>query len=208
MATVKIYNTKKEEVGELQLSDAVFGVEPKRHLLHLVVRKQLAARRAGTHAVKRRSSVSGGGKKPFKQKGTGRARQGSTRSPHMRGGGVVFGPEPRSHDFKVNKKETRAALLSALSVRAGEGTLVVLDALDFDTPKTRNFRELLGTFGLDSALVVADVSANLELAGRNLQHLTVLSAGRLNVYDVLKRKHLVLTRAAVEAVTARLGGEE
>lgn len=207
MATVTVYNQNREPVGELDLDDSVFGVEVKSHLLHLAVRKQLAARRQGTHAVKRRSDVSGGGRKPFKQKGTGRARQGSIRSPHYRGGGVVFGPEPRSHDFKVNKKQMRAALCSALTARAAEGALIVVDALDLESPKTKGFKSILKTFEIDDALVVADdASDNVKLAARNLTEVSLLPAVGVNVYDILKRDHLVLTKGAAEALVARLGG--
>lgn len=207
MAKVTVYNQSADEVGELELDDAVFGVDVKEHLLHAVVRKQRAARRAGTHAVKRRASVSGGGKKPFKQKGTGRARQGTTRAPHMRGGGVVFGPEPRSYDFKVNKKEMRQALASAISRRTEEGALVVLDDLAFDEPKTKNFVGFLGAFDMGDACVVGDLSDNVKLSARNVPGITVLEPAGLNVYDVLNRSKLVMTKAAVEAVTGRLGGE-
>lgn len=206
MSTVKVYNQRKEEVGTLELDDAVFGVEIKPHLLHLVVRKQLAARRAGTHAVKGRSDVSGGGRKPYKQKGTGRARQGSTRSPQFRGGGVVFGPEPRNHDFKVNKKTMASALCSALSARAGEGALTVLDALELDAPRTKDFKAFLGTFEFSDALVVVEASEAVKLSARNLQNVTLLPPVGVNVYDVLRRKNLVLTTDAVAAITARLGG--
>lgn len=207
MATLSVYNLERQPVGEIELDDAVFGVEVKPHLLHLAVRKQLAARRQGTHAVKRRAEVSGGGRKPFKQKGTGRARQGSTRSPHYRGGGVVFGPEPRNHDFKVNKKEMRAALCSALTTRAKGGELVILDDLDLDTPKTKAFKAILDRFELPDALfVVADASDNVKLASRNLQEVSILPPQGVNVYDVLKRDRLILTRKAAEALVARLGG--
>lgn len=208
MTKVPVYNQAKKQVGELELDPAVFGVEVKPHLLHLAVRKQLAARRQGTHKAKERSEVSGGGRKPYKQKGTGRARQGSIRAPHYKGGGVVFGPRVRSHDFKVNKKELSAALRVALTRRAESGELVVLDDLAFDTPKTKNLVAFLETFGLSDALVVlAGPSNNVALSARNLQEVTLLPPAGVNVYDVLKRSRLVMSRAAVEAVTARLGGE-
>jgi len=207
MATVTVYNQNREPVGEMDLDDAVFGVEVKPHLLPLAVRKQLAARRQGTHAVKRRSDVSGGGRKPFKQKGTGRARQGSIRSPHYRGGGVVFGPEPRSHDFKVNKKQMAAALCAALTTRAAEGAITVVDALELESPKTKGFKNLLKTFELADALVVSDdASDNVKLAARNLHEVSVIPTVGVNVYDILKRDHLVLTKGAAEALVARLGG--
>lgn len=207
MASINVYNQNREQVGEVELSDAVFGAEVKSHLLHAVVRKQLAARRQGTHAVKRRSDVSGGGRKPFRQKGTGRARQGTTRAAQMRGGGVVFGPNPRSYDFKINKKEMASALRSALSHRAAEGNLVVLEDLQFDAPKTREFVAILERFEMGDALVVlAGDNANAELSSRNLSNVTLLQSSGLNVYDILHRSQLVMTRAAVDAVTARLGG--
>lgn len=204
MSTVKIYNQSQQEVGEIELDDAVFGVEPKSHLLHLVVRKQRAARRAGTHAVKGRSDVSGGGRKPYKQKGTGRARQGSTRSPQFRGGGVVFGPQPRSYDFKVNKKQMASALRTALSIRAGEGKVVVLDDLAFDAPRTKDFKALLAAFGIEDALFVLEASDAVQLSARNLSQVTVLPPVGLNVYDVLARSTLVLSKDAVGAITERL----
>lgn len=207
MTTVNVYNTQHEAVGEIELDANVFGVEVKSHLLHLAVRKQLAARRQGTHAVKRRSDVSGGGRKPFKQKGTGRARQGSIRAPHYRGGGVVFGPEPRNHDFKVNKKQMRAALCSALTTRAQQGAITVIDSLDLESPKTKGFKAILDRFELGDALVVvAEPTDNVKLATRNLQSVSLVPPVGVNVYDVLKRDHLVLTKGAVEALCARLGG--
>lgn len=208
MTKVNVYNLQKQPVGEIELDPHVFGAEFKQHLLHLVVRKQLAKRRAGTAAVKHRAEVNGGGKKPWKQKGTGRARQGTTRAPQWRGGGVVFGPTPRSYDFKVNKKEMAAALRSAISRRVEEGAFVILDDLAFDTPKTKNFTEFLARFDLkDAVVVVPDASGNVKLAARNLQNVTLLPPVGVNVYDVLKRSRLVLTTSAVQAITARLGGQ-
>jgi large subunit ribosomal protein L4 len=207
MASINVYNQQNEQVGEIELDDMVFGAEVKEHLLHAVVRKQLAARRAGTHAVKRRSDVRGGGRKPFKQKGTGRARQGTSRAPHMRGGGVVFGPNPRSYDFKVNKREMRAALCGAISRRVAEGRIIVLDDIQFDGPKTKSFKAFLAAFGAADALLVVDGSnENVELSARNLQNVTVLPPVGVNVYDVLHRSQLFMTKSAVEAVTSRLGG--
>ncbi len=207
MAKHQVVNQSNEPVGEIELSDVVFGAEVKDHLLHFVVRKQLAARRAGTHAVKRRSDVSGGGRKPYRQKGTGRARQGSTRSPQWRGGGVVFGPEPRSYDFKVNRKERLAALRSALTLRVQKGETVIVDDLQLEAPKTQQFISVLAGLGLGDALfVLAAKNDNIELASRNLKNITVLPPIGVNVYDVLRRGKLVMTRAAVEALTERLGG--
>lgn len=206
MVKVQVYNQQREAIGEVELDASIFGAEVKGYLLHLVVRKQLAARRAGTHSVKRRADVSGGGKKPWKQKGTGRARQGSSRAPHWRGGGVVFGPTPRSHDFKVNKKEMRAALRCALSKRVADGALIVLDDLAFAQPKTKEFASFLSRFELADALVVLDGgNTNAELSARNLQTVTVVPPVGVNVYDVLLRGHLVVTKSALEALTSRLG---
>jgi|JI102314A2RNA_FD_contig_41_5647102_length_1517_multi_2_in_0_out_0_3 large subunit ribosomal protein L4 len=208
MATIAVFNQNHEPVGEIELDEKVFGCEYKRHLLHQVVRKQLAARRAGTHAVKHRAEVSGGGRKPYKQKGTGRARQGTTRAPQWRGGGVVFGPTPRSHDFKVNRKEMAAALRSALSKRVQDGAVVVLDDLRFDAPKTRDFKAFLGRFGIEDAVIVLGAPDDVvERSGRNIPGVRVLPPVGVNVYDVLLRSRLVMTRSAVEALTARLGGE-
>ena len=162
MAKVDVYNLAKEKVGSTELVDAVFNVEVKEHLFHLVVRAQLAVRRQGTHSTKQRAMVAGGGRKPWKQKGTGRARQGSTRSPQWRGGGTVFGPQPRSHAFQTNKKVRRAALRSALSRRAGESALVVLDKFSLAEAKTRHFRTFMKAFGFESLLVHGPFSIQSE----------------------------------------------
>ncbi len=208
MATVDVFNTAREKVGSLDLSDAVFGAEVKEHLFHFVVRAQLAARRAGTHATKQRAMVSGGGKKPWRQKGTGRARQGSTRAPHWRGGGSVFGPQPRDHAFAVNKKVRRAALRCALSRRAGEQAMVVLDTIALPEARTRHFRGFMKAFGFQSLLVVVPVMDDaVSLAARNLPNVTVLPVDGLNVYDVLRHKNLAVTTGAVAAIEARLASE-
>lgn len=205
MPTVNVYSSNGDEVGKLELSDVVFGAEVKEHLLHQVVRYQLAARRAGTAKAKERAEVSGGGKKPFKQKGTGRARAGTTRSNVWRGGGVVHGPRPRSYAFKVNKKERVAALRSALSRRTEEGALVVLDGLAFDAPKTRDMADFVKRFELKGALVVLpEKDRNVVLSARNLPGVSVLPAEGLNVYDILRHPSLVMTSDAVKAVTERL----
>jgi len=205
MAKVDVYNLAKEKVGTAELSDAVFGVEVKEHLFHLVVRAQLAARRQGTHATKQRAMVAGGGKKPWRQKGTGRARQGSTRAPHWRGGGSVFGPQPRSHAFQINKKVRRAALKSALSRRTGEAALVVLDRLTLPEAKTRHFRAFMKTFGFQSLLVVLPKADDaVALAARNIPGVTVLPVEGLNVYDVLRHKNLVVAQDAIGAIVSRL----
>lgn len=205
MPVVNVYNTSREAVGTLELSEEVFGAEVKEHLFHLLVRYQLAARRAGTHATKCRSWVAGGGRKPWRQKGTGRARQGSTRSPQWRGGGVVFGPHPRSHAFDVPKKVRRAALRGALSRRAGENALVVLDALQFEEAKTRHFASFMKRFDFNKVLVVVpELEESLDRASRNLPGVTILPVVGLNVYDVLRHQKLVMTVGAVEGVIERL----
>ena len=205
MPIVDVYNVAREKVGSIELADAVFAAEVKEHLFHLVVRQQLANRRAGTHETKARAKVSGGGKKPWRQKGTGRARQGSSRAPHWRGGGVVFGPHNRSHGFDVPKKVRRAALKSALSRRCGEAAVTVLDALAFADPKTRLFAGFMKNFGFDSLLVVVpEKDAIADRISRNIPGVTVLPVAGLNVYDVLRHKNLVLTSSAVERVVARL----
>ncbi len=205
MPTVEVFNANREKVADVALSDVVFAAEVKEHLFYAVVRYQLAARRSGTHAVKGRAEVSGGGKKPWKQKGTGRARQGSTRSPQWRGGGVVFGPVPRSHAFKLNKQVRRSALRGALTKRVQENALVVLDQLNFPEIKTRQVVEFMKRFALPEMLVVlGEKNETVERSARNLPGVTVMTAEGLNVYDLLNHKALVMTRSAVDAVTARL----
>lgn len=205
MPVVGVYNTAREQVGTIELDESVFAGEVKEHLFYMVVRQQLANRRAGTHATKQRSDVAGGGKKPWRQKGTGRARQGSTRAPHWRGGGVVFGPQPRFHGFQLNKKVRRAALRGALSRRQGEGSLVVLNQLTFPELKTRHFASFLKTFNFDNLLVVvAEKDAAVDRVSRNIPGVTVVPVVGLNVYDVLRHKNLVVTEAAVPAIVQRL----
>lgn len=205
MPVVNVYNTSRDQVGTIDLAEDVFGTDVKEHLFHLVVRYQLAARRAGTHATKTRSWIAGGGRKPWRQKGTGRARQGSTRSPQWRGGGVVFGPHPRSHAFDVPKKVRRAALRGALSRRTGENALVVLDNILLEEAKTRHFVSLMKRFEFEKVLVVVpEVDAALDRAARNLPNVTVLPVVGLNVYDVLRHQSLLMTVGAVEGVTERL----
>jgi large subunit ribosomal protein L4 len=207
MANIDVYSTDRKKVGKLDLSDAVFGVEVKDSLLFAAVRYQLAKKRSGTHKIRSRSEVRGGGAKPFRQKGTGRARQGTTRAPHMRGGGVVHGPLPRNHGFKLNRKVRAAALRCALSRRVEEKALVILDDIAFGEIKTKNVVNLLKTFELTDALFVVD-GANEFLArsASNLQEVTVLEKGGVNVVDVLRRRNLVMTKAAVESISARLQG--
>jgi large subunit ribosomal protein L4 len=206
MPTIEVFNTNREKVSDLELSDAVFGAEVKEQLIFATVRYQLAKRRQGTHKVKSRSEVSGGGAKPFKQKGTGRARQGTTRAPQWRGGGRVHGPTPRSYAFKLNKKVRAAALRSALSRRCGENALTVVDGITFPEIKTKLVKELMKRFELADTLVVdAKPSAELVKSARNLSEVTVLPVEGVNVLDIIRRKNLVLTQSAVDALTARLG---
>jgi large subunit ribosomal protein L4 len=206
MPSVDVYNIQREQVGSVELDDAIFGAEVKEHLFHTVVRQQLANRRAGTHKAKGRSEVSGGGKKPYRQKGTGRARQGTTRAPQWRGGGVVFGPIPRDHGFNVNKKVRRAALRSALSRRTEEGCLTVFDQVAFDGIKTKNFQKVMDTFGFDDVLlIVAEKDDVVMKSARNIPGALVLPVAGLNVYDVLRHKNLAITQGALEGLTQRLG---
>lgn len=208
MPTLNVFNQNREKMGDIVLDDAVFGGDVKDHLLYAAVRYQMAKRRQGTHKVKERAEVRGGGKKPYKQKGTGRARQGTTRAPQWRGGGVVFGPRPRSHEFKLNKKVRRSALCSALSKRALDNAITVIDEIALAEAKTKQVVDLLARFELgDTLIVLGSDNKNLALSARNLPNVTVLSAEGVNVYDVLLRSNLVLTRDAVSALTTRLGGE-
>lgn len=201
---IDVYNTSREKVGDMTLDDAVFGAEVKEHLLYTVVRYQRAKARAGTHQAKQRSDVRGGGRKPWRQKGTGRARQGHTRSPHWRGGGAVFGPVTRSHAFKINKKIRQAALVSALSRRLADNAIVVLDGFSVAAPKTKEVTRFMERFELQDMVLVAPNDENLTKSARNLPSVTLLPPEGLNVYDVLKRRNLVFTQAAVDAVTRRL----
>jgi len=208
MPVVDLFNSAREKIGTVALDDSIFASEVKEHLFHMVVRYQLAARRQGTHATKRRAEVAGGGRKPWKQKGTGRARQGSTRAPHWRGGGVVFGPQPRSHAFKLNKKVRRAALRGALSRRLGENALVVLDGVNLPEVKTRHFAQFMKAFAFESLLVVVpSADSNLSRAARNIPGVTVLPVAGLNVYDVLRHRNIALTAPAIESIVARLGAQ-
>ena len=206
MATLEIFDKERNSTGSAELSDNVFGVEVKPHLLHHVVVAQLAGRRAGTHQTKTRRDVSGGGKKPFRQKGTGRARMGTTRSPLMPGGGVIFGPHPRSYDIKVNRKEMKAALRGALSSKAQENQIVLVDDLTLPAPKTREFLKVASALGLTSALLVIDgADDNLVLGSRNLKQFKTLPVAALNVYDILSYEQLVLTRTALDKINEVLG---
>jgi large subunit ribosomal protein L4 len=206
MPTVDVYNTDAEKVDSIALNDAIFGAEVKEHLFHAAVRYQLAKRRTGNHATKGRAQVSGGGKKPFRQKGTGRARAGTTRAPHWRGGGVVHGPQPRSHAHKLPKKVRRAALRCALSRRTAESKLTIFDAFGMAEAKTKNFAAVMKRFDFADLLLVLDEKDELVLrSARNIPGVTVLPVAGLNVYDVLKHQNLAMTTSAVERVNARLG---
>jgi len=206
MPTIDVHNADGKKVSTVDLDDAIFGVEVKEHLLYAAVRYQRAKARSGTHKVKERAEVRGGGKKPYRQKGTGRARQGTIRAPQWRGGGVVFGPRVRSHAHKLNKKVRRSALCSALTRRVEDDALVVLDALTLPEPKTRQVKELMQQFKLDDMLlVISDRDENILKSANNLSNVTVLLSEGLNVYDILLRDNLVFTQDAVAAVTARLG---
>lgn len=206
MANVELYDKERRVKGAVDLPDAVFGVEVKPHLLHYVVVAQLAARRAGTASTKTRKEVAGSGKKPYRQKGTGRARRGSEKSPLLRGGGTVFGPHPRSYRKKVNRKEMKAALRCALSAKAGEGKLILVEDLELSSPRTKEFLDVAGKLGLSDALLVTEErSGNLDRGIRNLSSFKSLPVAGLNVYDILSFDQLVLTQAALEKIGEVLG---
>ena len=199
MANVSVYNIEGKEVGSIELNDAVFGVEVNEHLVHMAVVNQLANNRQGTQSAKTRSEVSGGGRKPWRQKATGHARQGSTRAPQWTGGGIVFAPKPRDYSFKMNKKEKRIALLSALSSKVADNKIVVLDAFNLDEVKTKKFAEVMSNLKVDKALVVIEgENKNVVLSGRNIPTVKVSATNEINTYDVLKYETLVVTKAAVE----------
>ncbi|MFR8169337.1 MAG: 50S ribosomal protein L4 [Marvinbryantia sp.] len=201
MANVSVYNMEGKEVGTMELNDAVFGVEINEHLVHMAVLSQLANNRQGTQKAKTRSEVSGGGKKPWRQKGTGHARQGSTRAPQWKGGGVVFAPVPRDYSFKMNKKEKRAALKSALTSKVQENKVVVLDELKLDAIKTKSMVNVLKNVNADKALVVLNENdENVVMSARNIADVKTALINTINVYDVLKYNTLVMTKAAVEAI--------
>jgi len=205
MAKATLFDQNKNQVGECTLSDSVFNVEVREYLLHDMVRYQRAARRQGTAAVKSRSAVAGGGKKPYRQKGTGNARQGTIRAPHFVGGGVAFGPTPRSFTFKLNRKVKKAALCSALSARFQAEKLLLLKELSLDAISTKEFRQIVERFELEGALIVIDSeNKNVELSARNLPKVKVLRAAGINVYDVLKYPNLMMTEAAVTEVEGAL----
>ncbi len=201
MAKIAVFDMSRKQVSERELVDEVFNTDVKEYLLHDMVRYQLAARRQGTAKVKGRSEVRGGGKKPFRQKGTGNARQGTTTAPNHVGGGVVFGPSPRDYSFKLNRKVKQSALRSALSARYKEECMTVVTALDLEKISTKGFAEVLDRFELKKALIVIDgENTKLELSARNLPFVKVLRAEGVNVYDILKYPNLVMTEAAVDQI--------
>ena len=201
MAKVSVFNMEGKEVGNLDLNDAVFGVEVNEHLVHMAVVQQLANNRQGTQKAKTRSEVRGGGRKPWRQKGTGHARQGSTRSPQWTGGGVVFAPVPREYSFKLNKKEKRAALKSALSSRVQDGKLIVVDELKLDEIKTKQFAKIMSNLKVEKALVVlSEKDENVVMSARNLPAVKTALTNTINVYDILKYNTVVLTKDAVKSI--------
>ena len=201
MANVSVYNMEGKEVGTIELNDAVFGVEVNEHLVHMAVVQQLANNRQGTQKAKTRSEVSGGGRKPWRQKGTGHARQGSTRAPQWTGGGVVFAPVPRDYSFKLNKKEKRAALKSALTSKVQDSKLVVVDELKFEEIKTKNFAQVMNNLKVEKGLVVlADNDANVVMSARNMANVDTTLVNTINVYDIMNAKTVVLTKDAVAKI--------
>ena len=201
MANVSVYNMEGKEVGTIELSDAVFGVEVNEHLVHMAVVQHLANKRQGTQKAKTRSEVSGGGRKPWRQKGTGHARQGSTRSPQWTGGGVVFAPVPRDYSFKLNKKEKRAALKSALTDKVQNSSLIVVEELKFDEIKTRNFVKVMDNLKVQKGLVVIENNdVNVVMSARNVKGVDTTLVNTINVYDIMKAKKVVLTKAAVAKI--------
>ena len=201
MANVSVYNMEGKEVGTIELSDAVFGVQVNEHLVHMAVVQQLANNRQGTQKAKTRSEVSGGGRKPWRQKGTGHARQGSTRAPQWTGGGVVFAPVPRDYSFKLNKKEKRAALKSVLTSRVQDNKLIVVDELKFDEIKTKKFQAVLDNLKVSKALVVlAENDEKVVMSARNIPAVKTALTSTINVYDILKGDTVILTKDAVAKI--------
>lgn len=207
MTKVSVLSQTGASVGEIELNDAIFGIEPNEAVLFDAIVAQRASLRQGNHKVKNRSEVAGGGRKPWRQKGTGRARQGSIRSPQWRGGGIVFGPTPRSYAYKLPKKVRRLALKSALSAKVLEQNFVVLDALTFDAPKTKDFKAVLAALEISkkALFVTAEVNENVALSARNIPGVTVLTASGINVLDLVGHEKVVFTKAAVEKVEEVLG---
>lgn len=205
MSTVDVVNTKNEKVGEIELNDAIFNLEVKEYLLHDVVRQQRAARRAGTACTKTRTEVAGGGAKPWRQKGTGRARAGTRTSPVWRGGGVVFGPKPRDYSFKLNRKVRKQALAMAISARLQEGNLIVMDNFSMDAIKTKDFVNVMKNLEVENGLIIDESgNENLNKSSRNVNGFQVLGAEGMNVYDVLLHKKLILVKPAIENLEKRL----
>ena len=201
MANVSVYNMEGKEVGKMDLNDSVFGVEINEHLVHMAVVQQLANNRQGTQKAKTRGEVSGGGRKPWRQKGTGHARQGSTRSPQWKGGGVVFAPVPRDYSFKLNKKEKRAALKSALTSRVQEDKFLVLDELKLDEIKTKKFAEVLNNLKVSKAVVIlSDNDQNVVLSARNVPDVITASVSTINTYDIMKYSTVIATKDAVAKI--------
>ena len=201
MANVSVFNMEGKEVGTMELSDAVFGVEIKENLVHRAVTLQLANNRQGTQKAKTRSEVSGGGRKPWRQKGTGHARQGSIRAPQWTGGGVVFAPTPRDYTFKMNKKEKRAALKSALTSRVQENKFIVLDELKFDEIKTKKMQTVLNNLNVNKALIVVNAdSENVVLSARNIPNVETASVNTINVFDILKYNTVIATKSSVASI--------
>ena len=201
MANVSVYNMEGKEVGTMELNDAVFGVEVNEHLVHAVVVAQLANKRQGTQKAKTRSEVSGGGRKPWRQKGTGHARQGSTRAPQWTGGGVVFAPTPRDYTIKLNKKERRLALKSVLTAKVQENKFIVLDELKFDEIKTKKFQAVLNNLNVNKAMVVInDNDKNVVMSAKNIPNVITAQTNTINVYDILKYNTMIVTKAAVETI--------
>ena len=201
MATVSVYNTDGKEVETIELSDKIFGVEINENIVHKAVVAHLAAKRQGTQSALTRSEVSGGGRKPWRQKGTGHARQGSIRAPQWTGGGVVFAPKPRDYSQKINKKEAKLALFSALTSKVQDNKLIVVDELSMEAPKTKNFVTILGNLNAEKALVVTeDANKNVVLSARNIPNVKTEARAAINVYDILKYDSLVITKDAVKAL--------
>lgn len=207
MPKVSVLNQAGSSVGEIELNEAIFGIEPNEAVLFESLVQQRASLRQGNHKVKTRSEVAGGGRKPWRQKGTGRARQGSIRSPQWRGGGIVFGPTPRSYSYKLPKKVRRLALLSALSTKVRDEEIIVLDGLTFEAPKTKDFVNVLSNLSIDkkALIVTADLDETVALSARNIPGISVVTANGINVLDIVAHDKLVITKAAVEKVEEVLG---
>lgn len=201
MASVSVYNMEGKETGTMELNDSIFAAPVNEHLVHMAVVLQLANKRQGTQKAKTRSEVRGGGRKPWRQKGTGHARQGSIRAPQWKGGGVVFAPVPRDYSFKMNKKEKVAALKSALSSKVSENKLIVVDGLEMDAPKTKTMKALLDSLDMKKALVVVDAEGkNVTLSVRNIPTARGVMANSINVYDILKYDNVIMTKSAIAAI--------